>query len=105
LGFHSKEKFLENKPAGYDGVFDWDFFIPVFKGTKIKPMDIDGCIERKGNALLFETKKPGVSISKGQIITLEFFVKIGVGKITIFHIAEDFSLFGEWHNLNGTIGY
>ena len=103
MAFHSKDKFFEDLPAGFDGVFDWDFLLPIFEGTKITPMDIDAIIERNGNALIVERKRPGKDIPLGQKITLEFLLKTGLGKITIFHIADDFSLFGEWHFLNKKI--
>lgn len=33
------ERFKQASPAGFDGVFDWDFLEPAFGGTKIMPMD------------------------------------------------------------------
>jgi len=42
------DTFMDALPAGFDGVFDWDFLITAFAPTKIQPMDIDGIIERKG---------------------------------------------------------
>lgn len=76
--------FKDTTPANYDGLFDWDFLLPAFKKTKIQPMDIDAVIERKGHILIFETKNIGVTIPLGQKITLETFIKLGKGKITIF---------------------
>lgn len=57
-------------PAGYDGVFMWDFLKGAF-GPTIEPMDIDAVVERHGRFLLFETKTPGVAVPHGQAITLE----------------------------------
>ena len=37
--------------------FDWDFLNYAFYPTKIKPMDIDGIVERNGKILMFETRK------------------------------------------------
>ena len=45
------ERFKQASPAGFDGVFDWDFLEPAFGGTKIMPMDIDAVVERKGRIL------------------------------------------------------
>jgi hypothetical protein len=79
-----EETFEKAAPAGFDGLFDWDFIIPAFAPTKIEPMDIDGVVERKGNFLIFETKHEGKDIPLGQKITLENLLKLGRGKITIF---------------------
>lgn len=49
-------------PAGFDGIFDWDFLKPAFGGTKIEPMDIDAFVERHGEILMFETKTLGKEI-------------------------------------------
>jgi len=78
------DKFKQAQPAGFDGVFDWDFLLPAFKGTNIKPMDIDGTVERKGKILLYETKDPDKQIPLGQTITLNTFLEIGLGKINVF---------------------
>ena len=66
------ETFYGSPPAGYDGLFDWDFLKKAgcFGDTNIEPMDLDGIVERKGRFLVFETKNPGVEIPKGQEITL-----------------------------------
>ena len=77
-------RFQQARPAGFDGVFDWDFLLPAFKGTKIEPMDIDAVVERKGKFLIFETKEPGKEISTGQRITLERLVLLGRGRIVVF---------------------
>ena len=60
-------------PAGFDGVFLWDFLRPAWEGTRIQPMDIDAQVERHGAHLLFETKEPGVSVPEGQRIALQAF--------------------------------
>ncbi len=67
---HSPDQFNASLPAGYDGHFDWDFLNGAF-GPTVMPMDFDGVVERKGRFWLFETKKEGVPIPKGQLITLE----------------------------------
>lgn len=101
MAFHSEDKFFEDLPAGFDGVFDWDFLLPIFKGTKITPMDIDAIIERKGKALIIERKRPDNKIPIGQELTLMFLLRVGRGEITVFHIVDDFSIFGEWHFIRG----
>lgn len=52
-------------------------------GTKIKPMDFDAVVERKGHKLVFETKAPGTPLQVGQVITLTNEWKSGA---TIFHV-------------------
>lgn len=102
-----KETFDKMKPANYDGFFDWDFLLPAFKGTKIEPMDIDGVVERRGNILMFETKNIGIDIPLGQKITLETFIKLGKGKITIFVLygksADTIKGMEEWNYCKGKI--
>lgn len=62
--------FKKAPSAGFDGVFDWDFLLPAFEGTRIEPMDLDAFIERRGNFLGFETKDGNVPIPEGQTIAL-----------------------------------
>jgi len=64
----NEEYFNASKPAGFDGVFNWDFI--TFRGN-IKPMDIDAIVERRGHFLVFETKRlDNTEIPRGQKITL-----------------------------------
>lgn len=77
------KRFKESNPAGYDGLFDWDFLRPAFNGTKIEPMDIDAVVERHGYFLVFETKKPDKEIPQGQAITLESLVLLGRGRVLV----------------------
>jgi hypothetical protein len=67
---HNRPRFEQWLPAGFDGEFQWDFLLPAFKETKIKPMDFDAVVERNGHVLIFETKSDGKSIDTGQAITL-----------------------------------
>ena len=67
----NRELFEVLRPAGFDGLFDWDFLKPAFNGTKIEPMDLDAIVERGGKFLIFETKASGVPIPRGQQITLD----------------------------------
>lgn len=67
------KRFNEAKPAGFDGVFEWDFLIPAFQTVNplITPMDFDCVVERKRHFLVFETKDFGKVIDQGQVISLE----------------------------------
>jgi hypothetical protein len=65
-----------NNPDQYmAGVWDWAILDGCFGETRIKPTDIDGCVERNGNLLILETKQPGAQIPKGQEITFQAFVR------------------------------
>ena len=52
-------------PAGYDGIFHWDWTKGCFGNTNITPMDLDALVERRGHFLVFETKEIGVPIPEG----------------------------------------
>jgi hypothetical protein len=80
---HNRERFEQWLPALFDGEFDWDFLLPAFKGTKIRPMDIDCAIERKGCILIFETKSAGKKIELGQQLSLTALWHKG---ITVIHL-------------------
>lgn len=67
-----------NDPEAYcASLWDWACLDGCFGDTKIKPMDIDGCIERNGKYIFIESKLPGVEIPTGQWITLSGLVKRG----------------------------
>lgn len=83
------ERFGRAKPAGFDGVFEWDFLLPAFAGTKITPMDIDCIIERNGQFLVFETKDNGAPIPRGQVITLETLAMTGLFTIVVLHAKTE----------------
>jgi hypothetical protein len=74
---YNQDKFDSAKPAGFDGIFVWDYLKKAFYPTKIQPMDFDAVVERNGCFLVFETKTPGVEIPLGQRLTLEMFVRQG----------------------------
>lgn len=74
--FYHKQGFDDFHPAGFDGVFHWEFLRDAFP-RGITPMDIDANVEIKGNFLWFETKKPGVEIPAGQRISLQAHVRNG----------------------------
>ena len=78
MTIHSPRRFREAPAAGFDGVFDWDFILPAFRPTNIKPMDFDGVVERGGQFLVFETKAhEGCEVPRGQKLTLEAAVRTG----------------------------
>ena len=89
------DAFNESKAANFDGVFDWSWTQGCFGDTKITPTDFDGVVERNGHYLIFETKKPGVPVPRGQQWALErlrkaksFTIMIIWGKET----PEDFDM-------------
>ena len=71
-------------PPYSDGKVDWQWFQKAFVGTKIKPMDIDGVVERRGHFLMLESKGLGADIPKGQLLTLEAFHRLRV--VTILFV-------------------
>jgi len=77
------ERFKQARPANYDGVFDWDWLESAFAG-KIKPMDIDAIIERKGFFLCFETKADNIKIPFGQKLLFTQLIKLQPERITLF---------------------
>lgn len=101
------DAFAAATPAGFDGVFDWDFLKPAFEPTEIMPMDIDGIVERRGKFLLFETKAPGKAIPQGQRITLKALIMLGQGKIHLMVLYGKTSgeIVGmeEWYYQNGNV--
>lgn len=98
---YSPEMFLKSPSAGFDGVFDWSWTKDCFGETKITPMDFDGVVERRGNFLLFETKKPGKNIPTGQLITLQSAHKLGCFTIMIIQGKETPEVIEVWYQ-NGT---
>jgi hypothetical protein len=95
----NKKAFFSSPAAGFDGVFDWDFLLPAFEGTKIQPMDFDAVVERRGHFLVFETKSGDVPIPEGQIYTLESAVKnLGIMLIVLrAKSAEGVNGWDFWH--------
>ena len=56
-----------NDPEAYvASLWDWACLDGCFGNLHIKPTDVDGEVERKGNLIEIETKKPGVPIPWGQ---------------------------------------
>jgi hypothetical protein len=91
------EAFSRHLPAGFDGVFDWDWCLPCLKsrsGDGKGPMDFDAVIERNGQFLVFETKDPGKEIPEGQERTLR--AAHALGQFTIMFIfGKDAPQFGQ----------
>ncbi len=99
--------FESSLPAGYNGIFDWSFLLPIFQGTKIEPMDIDGLVERYGRILIFETKQPDKDIPSGQVRALEALLRLGRGFVCIMVLygksATTIAEMEEWHYRKGRI--
>ena len=92
-------RFREARPAGFDGLFEWDFLKEAFVPTKIEPMDFDAVIERRMHFLVFETKDEGVPIKEGQCITLENLVRTGFFTVIVLRgkTAETIDGWELWH--------
>ena len=101
------ERFRKATPANFNGIFDWDFLLPAFDGTKIEPTDIDAAVERHGQILLFETKSPNKDIPLGQEILLKTLLQIGRGRIKLLVLygktPERITKMEEWSYANGNI--
>lgn len=61
---------IDDRQRFAEHLWDWEFLNSALPG-KIRPMDIDGIIERNGHFLVLEGKALGKEISTGQRITLE----------------------------------
>lgn len=61
---------IRNRDAYRDRAWDWAFLNDCFGGTKIRPSDLDGLVERNGRFLVLEAKPAGASINVGQRRTL-----------------------------------
>lgn len=75
---------INNAELYVAGQWDWAILDGCFGGTKIKPTDIDGCIERKGKCLYLETKKPGARIPDAQQYTHRTWVRQGNSVIVVW---------------------
>lgn len=74
---------IENPELYMRGIWDWAILDGCFGQSKIKPTDIDGCIERKGKALFIETKQPGAGIPAGQRYMFQNLAQSGVASIIV----------------------
>jgi len=68
---------VEDPVAYCAGLWDWKILAECFPGTKIKPTDIDGAVERNYKFLWIETKAPEVVIPQGQEIFYKRLAKRG----------------------------
>lgn len=67
-----------NNPRAYmAGIWDWGIFGGCFGQSRVRPMDIDGYLERRGRKLFIETKAPGVELPKAQFDALHSLVDDG----------------------------
>lgn len=57
MAIRDEQRFRENTPAGFDGLFDWDFLNKCWP-RGIRPCDVDAQVEIGGHFLKFETKSP-----------------------------------------------
>jgi len=65
MTINNPERFDQARPAGFDGVFEWDFLNGCFP-RRIMPMDFDAVIEIGNHFLVFETKEAGKPVPEGQ---------------------------------------
>jgi hypothetical protein len=63
--------------------WDWTFLNDSFGETKIRVTDIDGMVERNGQFLFIETKKPNEKIPKGQEILHKRLVDTGIFTVMV----------------------
>ena len=69
MAIRNKKTFYDEKPANFDGIFEWDYLIPVLRkatGRDVQPMDIDCHVEINGQHMVIETKQPEKDVPKGQ---------------------------------------
>lgn len=89
---HSKEKFDADQPAGFDGLFHWEYINMAFQdatGRPIQCMDIDAHVEIGGHHLFFETKREGVEVPWGQKKALRELWAKGYAMVIILWGKED----------------
>lgn len=83
----NRDEFDRHPPAGFDGVTDWEWMARGCPG-KIRPMDIDSCIEINGRFLMTETKATGAEIPRGQWLTIKRLVLTGYVTFLLVHPKE-----------------
>lgn len=71
------------------GFWNWDIFAGCFGTGRVKPTDIDGCVERNGQTLIIETKGIGVPVPMGQMIMFERWASLGCFTIVILWGTTD----------------
>lgn len=75
MAINYPDRFAQAAPAGFDGIFEWDFLRGCFP-RGIMPMDFDAVIEIGNHFLVFETKQPGKTVDVGQRRTFESLLSI-----------------------------
>ena len=79
--------FDADPPAGFDGVFFWDFLKGAF--DQCEPMDLDAVVERRGHLLTFETKEPWTHVpSASAYRALEDRVDLLIGTRHFVQVAD-----------------
>lgn len=68
---------INNPQMFVASLWDWGFLEPCFRGTRIRPSDLDGVTEHNGHTLFIETKLPGVAVPMGQEIMFKAWQKDG----------------------------
>lgn len=66
---------IRNAEHYMEGIWDWSILKGAL-GGRIEPTDLDGFVERRGQFLVLETKRPGVGIPVGQRLTFEALVRL-----------------------------
>jgi hypothetical protein len=61
---------IRSRETVAERLWDWEFLNGALPG-KIRPMDIDGIVEKNGHFLVLEGKPVGQNIPYGQRLTLE----------------------------------
>ena len=88
------EKFKQSLAAGFDGCFDWSWTDGCFGKTRIKPMDFDGVVERKGNLLVFESKDLGIKVIFNSLLKVvaDTLVSLNNFPLSFFSTSISFSI-------------
>lgn len=70
-------KYIRNPQKFLDGFWDWGILDGCFGNSRIRPSDVDGSTERKGQTLIIETKSLGADLTPGQAWMYREWVKTG----------------------------
>ena len=82
-------------------LWDWEFlndcFTNVDPSSKIRVSDIDGIVERNGQMLVIENKKPNEKMPYGQKLTLESFAAQGHTVLVVYgNSPEEITSYEIW---------
>ena len=96
------DAFLASPPAGFDGVFDWEWMEDLFD-RGIKPMDIDCLVhvrprpDGKNRFLVLETKDLGKAVPGAQLEALNALHDIRPACFTVMLLwTKARPIWGEW---------